>query len=109
MIDVSNIDLLCLDAGNVVIFLDHARMARYVPGANEGTIIRVEGEAKTVRLLPQAAHILHLVPRNVERDGRRQARQLVDDGAVVQLVEDVARLAAAGKPGKARAAGADAP
>lgn len=46
MIDVSNIDLLCLDAGNVVIFLDHARMARMVPGANEATIIHVEGEAK---------------------------------------------------------------
>lgn len=46
MIDVSSIDLLCLDAGNVVIFLDHARMARMVPGSDEKTIIRVEGEAK---------------------------------------------------------------
>ena len=36
-------------------------------------------------------------------------RQLGDDGAILDLVEDVARLALAGEAGKARAAGADAP
>ena len=50
-----------------------------------------------------------LVPRNMQRDGGRGARQLLDDGAILDLVEDVARLAAAGKAREARAAGADAP
>ena len=36
-------------------------------------------------------------------------RQLLDDGAILDLVEDVARLAGAREAGKARAAGADAP
>ena len=49
------------------------------------------------------------VPGDVQRDGRRRAGQLVDDGAVAELVEDVARLAGAGEAREARAAGADAP
>ena len=47
---VAGVRLLCLDAGNTVIFLDHARIARLL--AEEGldvsaeTLIRCEGEAK---------------------------------------------------------------
>lgn len=46
MIDVSHVDLLCLDAGNTVIFLDHTRLASVLGVANVETVIRVEGEAK---------------------------------------------------------------
>jgi putative hydrolase of the HAD superfamily len=48
---VAGVDLLCLDAGNTVIFLDHARLAEIVaraagkPIAPE-VLIRTEGEAK---------------------------------------------------------------
>jgi hypothetical protein len=45
----------------------------------------------------------------VQRDGRGGAGQPVDDGAVGELVEDVAGLARAGEAGEAGAAGADAP
>lgn len=50
---VSGVDLLCLDAGNTVIFLDHARVARI--GAGLGVhlevdaLIRAEGEAKRLQ------------------------------------------------------------
>ncbi len=50
-----------------------------------------------------------LVPRDMQRNGRRRSGQLMNDGAVVQLVEDAARLAGAGKAGEARATRADAP
>jgi putative hydrolase of the HAD superfamily len=51
---VRDVDLLCLDAGNTVIFLDHARLARLafrhgLEGAEDvvvATMIRAEGEAK---------------------------------------------------------------
>ena len=50
MIDVTDVDLLCLDAGNTVIFLDHARLAELVRGfgvdASVEALIRAEGEAK---------------------------------------------------------------
>ena len=48
---VADVDLLCLDAGNTVIFLDHARLADHLRGATaepvtaEG-LVRIEGEAK---------------------------------------------------------------
>jgi putative hydrolase of the HAD superfamily len=50
---VDGVELLCLDAGNVVIFFDHARLASYL--RREGfettstTLIRCEGEAKTLQ------------------------------------------------------------
>ena len=80
-----------------------------VPGVGEGVgVHRVEAEAEARGGLLQPLRI-GLVPRNVQRDGRRRARQLLDDGAILDLVEDVARLAGAGKAREARAAGADAP
>jgi len=48
---VAGIDLLCLDAGNTVIFLDHERLAGLVRdhvgfSVDAKTLIRTEGEAK---------------------------------------------------------------
>lgn len=48
---VAGVELLCLDAGNTVIFLDHARLARFVSDAAGRTVaaevlVRTEGEAK---------------------------------------------------------------
>src|SRR6478752_371080 len=45
----------------------------------------------------------------MQRDGRRRPGQLLDDRAILEPVEDVARFALAGEAGKARAAGADTP
>jgi HAD superfamily hydrolase (TIGR01549 family) len=47
---VRDVDLLCLDAGNCVIFFDHARLARLGTAAgftlDAATLVRTEGEAK---------------------------------------------------------------
>lgn len=50
---VRDVDLLCLDAGNTVIFLDHARLAELVRGAGAphvlaDVLVRTEGEAKAL-------------------------------------------------------------
>jgi HAD superfamily hydrolase (TIGR01549 family) len=49
---VKGVDLLLLDAGNTVIFLDHARMAQFANAlgfsVDAETLIRTEGEAKTL-------------------------------------------------------------
>jgi HAD superfamily hydrolase (TIGR01509 family) len=46
----ANVDLLCLDAGNTVIFLEHARLARLAEPfgctANAATLVQAEGRAK---------------------------------------------------------------
>lgn len=51
MMDVAGVDLLCLDAGNTVIFLDHERLATIIRGATgipvtADVLISKEGEAK---------------------------------------------------------------
>ena len=47
---VREVDLLCLDAGNTVIFLDHARLAELATGLGHAlgadALVRAEGEAK---------------------------------------------------------------
>src|SRR5687767_12729814 len=47
---VRDVDLLCLDAGNTVIFLDHARLADLVRKIGHDVtaeiLVRTEGEAK---------------------------------------------------------------
>ena len=47
---VVGVDLLTLDAGNTVVFLDHGRIARFVSAlgfsVDEATLVRTEGEAK---------------------------------------------------------------
>lgn len=47
---VRHVDLLCLDAGNTVIFLDHARLAELVGSVGHAVtaeaLVRTEGEAK---------------------------------------------------------------
>ena len=49
---VRDVDLLCLDAGNTVIFLDHERLAELVRSAGHDVraevLIRTEGEAKAL-------------------------------------------------------------
>jgi putative hydrolase of the HAD superfamily len=63
---VSGVRLLCLDAGNTVIFLDHARLAGWVTQrggkVTADALIRAEGEAK---LLQEQGGML-----DVEWDGR---------------------------------------
>ena len=49
--DVADVDLLCLDAGNAVIFLDHGRLAELIREAtglviSPDVLVRTEGEAK---------------------------------------------------------------
>ena len=49
--DVADVDLLCLDAGNTVIFLDHGRLADLIREAtglsiSPDVLVRTEGEAK---------------------------------------------------------------
>jgi len=50
---VAGVDLLCLDAGNCVIFCDHARVARLCTGAGVAidaqALVRTEGEAKQLQ------------------------------------------------------------
>ena len=70
---------------------------------------RVEAEAAPFGVVDQFGRIVVAIPGDVQRDARRRAGQLMDDGAIVELVEDVARLADAGEAREARAAGADAP
>ena len=70
---------------------------------------RVEAEAQRLGALGEFAVVADLVPGEMRRAGRRRARELVDRRAILELVENVARLAGAGKAGEARAAGADAP
>ena len=49
---VREVELLCLDAGNTVIFLDHARLAELARGAGHDVraevLVRTEGEAKAL-------------------------------------------------------------
>lgn len=49
---VRDVDLLCLDAGNTVIFLDHARLAELARGLGHDVraevLVRTEGEAKAL-------------------------------------------------------------
>jgi HAD superfamily hydrolase (TIGR01509 family) len=46
----TDVDLLCLDAGNTIIFLDHARLAELCAGVgfvtSAAALVRAEGEAK---------------------------------------------------------------
>ncbi|MNE08549.1 hypothetical protein D3C80_1012010 [compost metagenome] len=69
---------------------------------------RVEAEAERISLCLQVLRV-GLVPRDMQRDSRCRAGQLIDDGAVFQLVENSAGFALAGKTGKPGTTGTDAP
>src|SRR5262245_29821809 len=69
----------------------------------------VEAEAETFAVLAQRIDIAHTIPWKMQRDRRRRAGELLDHRAVLELVEDVARLARAGEAREARAARAHAP
>ena len=70
---------------------------------------RVEAEPERGAAFPQRLHVVGAIPGQVQRHRRRGARQAVDDGAVFELLEDVARLARAREAREARAARAHAP
>ncbi len=67
---VRDVDLLCLDAGNTVIFLDHARLAALVRGAGHDVLadelVRTEGEAKA---LAETGDLLDVPWKYRERPG----------------------------------------
>ena len=67
---VRDVDLLCLDAGNTVIFLDHARLAELVRGAGHevlaDVLVRTEGEAKA---LAETGELLDVTWKYRDRPG----------------------------------------
>ena len=69
----------------------------------------VEVEPTRARVLVQRPKVVGAVPRDVERHRRRGPHEAKDRRAVVELVEDVARLARTGKSREPRPARADAP
>src|SRR5690606_20448224 len=71
-------------------------------------VLRIDRQAEAGSCLPQTLRI-RLVPRDMQRNGGCRARQLMNDGAILDLVEYVARLARAWKTCKARTASAHAP
>ncbi len=69
----------------------------------------IEAQAQGSPLRAQGGEIGHLVPGDVQGDPGRRPGQGLDDGAIGQLVEHVARLAGPGEAGEAGAAGAHTP
>ena len=69
--------------------------------------IEAEPEARGVRL--ERAVVLAGIPGQVQRDGRRRAGEPVDHSAVLEFLEDVARLARPGEAREARPASANTP
>lgn len=67
---VRDVDLLCLDAGNTVIFLDHARLAEIARGAGHDVraevLVRTEGEAKA---LAESGGLLDVMWTHRDRPG----------------------------------------
>lgn len=67
---VREVELLCLDAGNTVIFLDHARLAEIARGAGHDVraevLVRTEGEAKA---LAESGGLLDVPWTHRERPG----------------------------------------
>ncbi len=70
---------------------------------------RIDEEAARRGIRLELGRAVGLVPRDVERDPRRHPHEAQDRLAVVELLEDVARLARAREAREARAAGAEAP
>ena len=60
-------------------------------------------------MFAQRGEIVGAIPGYVQRNGWRGAGQPVDDGAVLELLEHIARLAGTGESSEPRAAGAHAP
>ena len=106
---------LCATAWSRVAFVAVGQRAELVGERLAGLVLEgvrvdgVEADAERLRPLGELAIVADLVPRKVGRAGRRRAGELVDRRAVLELVEDAARLARTGKPGETRAAGPDAP
>src|SRR5208282_6635382 len=69
----------------------------------------VENDPIGARKVPQFAEIVNPVPGKMWRHRGRRTSQLLDHGAVLELLEDVARLAGHRKAREPRAARADPP
>ncbi len=91
---VRDVDLLCLDAGNAVIFLDHERLARLVIEAGHDVsvrdLVRSEGEAKA---RAEAGTLLDVSWAFRERPGAIAWGKMVGTMAAVAGL-DVARVPA---------------
>src|SRR5271156_206881 len=62
-----------------------------------------------MRELAQFVEVVDPIPRKVRRHGRRRTSQLLDHGAVLQLLEDIARFTSDRETREPRAARTDAP
>jgi hypothetical protein len=72
-------------------------------------IDRIEAETERGGLLTQGLVVRDPVPREMGADARGGAAQLLDDGAVFELLVDIGGLAGDRELGEARAAAACAP
>src|SRR5262249_60922994 len=66
-------------------------------------------ESSFARKSAQTGRILRLVPRDVQRDGRRRANQFENRGAILEFFVDIARLSRDGKTSETRPTGSDTP
>jgi HAD superfamily hydrolase (TIGR01549 family) len=78
---VKGVELLMLDAGNTVIFLDHARIARFVNAlglsVDAETLVRTEGEAKTFLESPTGGELVQVDWPSRTRPGARGWGQVI--------------------------------
>lgn len=78
---VKGVELLLLDAGNTVIFLDHIRIARFVNAlgfsVDAETLVRTEGEAKTFLESPTAGDLVEVEWASRARPGARGWGQVI--------------------------------
>jgi HAD superfamily hydrolase (TIGR01509 family) len=84
-----DVDLLCLDAGNTVIFLDHERLAGLIaraagaPPVSAAALIRIEGEAK---VCAESGEMVDVPWTSRERPGARGWGKMV--GTMAHLAGD---------------------
>src|SRR5580693_10512166 len=69
----------------------------------------IENNSIGVRELAQFAEVIDAIPRKVRRHRRRRTSQLLDHGAVLQLLEDVSRFTCDRETRESRTARTDAP
>ncbi len=78
---VKGVELLLLDAGNTVIFLDHARIARFVKplgfSVETKDLVRTEGEAKTFLESPASSELVDVEWASRARPGARGWGQVI--------------------------------
>src|SRR5271155_1531396 len=70
---------------------------------------RIENDSVGMRELAQFAEVVDAIPRKVRRHRRRRTSQLLDHGAVFQLLKDIARFTSDRETREPRTARTDAP